>query len=103
MAAAHSDLPDGVWPRPDRHGGGQRRWRGLHLHAGRWSIRPALALVARSTFAQAQPMVCYRPPAPEAWQTEIKTGYGEVESKGRFPLPHTPDGGEILTKLVALN
>jgi transposase InsO family protein len=45
----------------------------------------------------------YRPPAPEAWQTEIKTGYGEVESKGRFPLPHTPDGGEILTKLVALN
>ena len=42
----------------------------------------------------------YRPPAPEAWQTEIKTGCGEVESKGRFPLPHTPDGGEIL---VALN
>jgi hypothetical protein len=37
----------------------------------------------------------YRSPAPETWQTEIKTGYGEVESKVRFPLPHTPDGDEI--------
>ena len=36
----------------------------------------------------------YRSPAPETWQTEIKTGYGEVESKVRFPLPHTPDGDE---------
>jgi len=32
----------------------------------------------------------YRPPAPESWQTEIKTGYGEVESKQRFPLLHIP-------------
>src|ERR1700722_8942977 len=23
LAAAHFDLPDGLWPRPDRHGGGQ--------------------------------------------------------------------------------
>jgi transposase InsO family protein len=45
----------------------------------------------------------YRPPAPEAWQTETKTGYGEVESTKRFPLPHTPDGGEISTKLTALH
>src|SRR5258705_3417908 len=45
----------------------------------------------------------YRSPAPETWQTEIKTGYGEVESKVRFPLPHTPDGDEITNQLVALN
>ena len=32
----------------------------------------------------------YRSPAPETWQTEIKTGYGEVESKVRFPLPPHP-------------
>ncbi len=29
----------------------------------------------------------YRSPAPETWQPEVKTGYGEVESKVRFPLP----------------
>jgi hypothetical protein len=45
----------------------------------------------------------YRSPAPETWLSETKTGYGEVESKVRFPLPHTLDGGEILTKLVALH
>jgi putative transposase len=45
----------------------------------------------------------YRSPAPETWQPEVKTGYGEVESKVRFPLPHTLDGDEILTKLVALH
>ena len=45
----------------------------------------------------------YRSPAPETWQTEIKTGYGEVESKVRFPLPHTPDGDVITNQLVALN
>jgi putative transposase len=45
----------------------------------------------------------YRPPAPETWQSNITTGYGEVESKLRFPLPHTPDGGEIFTVLVALH
>jgi transposase InsO family protein len=45
----------------------------------------------------------YRPPAPESWQTEIKTGYGEVESKVRFPLPHTPDGGYLITKEAALH
>jgi hypothetical protein len=32
----------------------------------------------------------YRPPAPEAWQTEINTGHGEVETATRFPLLHTP-------------
>jgi len=37
----------------------------------------------------------YRPPAPETWQPELRSGYGEVESKVRFPLPHTLDGGEI--------
>jgi hypothetical protein len=26
-----------------------------------------------------------------------------VESKVRFPLPHTPDGDEITNQLVALN
>ncbi|MEO6965395.1 MAG: IS3 family transposase [Acidobacteriaceae bacterium] len=45
----------------------------------------------------------YRPPAPETWQTEINTGYGEVESKQRFPLPHTHDCGEISTQLAALH
>ena len=35
----------------------------------------------------------YRPPAPESWQTQTKTGYGEVESKLRSPFPHTLDGG----------
>ena len=37
----------------------------------------------------------YRSPAPETWQPAVKTGYGEVESKVRFPLPHTLDGDEI--------
>lgn len=32
----------------------------------------------------------YRPPAPQAWQHELKPGYGEVESKLRFPLPPHP-------------
>jgi putative transposase len=45
----------------------------------------------------------YRSPAPETWQTETKTGYGEGESKVRFPLPHTPHGDEITNQLVALN
>ena len=45
----------------------------------------------------------YRSPAPETWQPEMKTGYGEVESKERFPLPHTLDGDEILTKINALH
>ena len=45
----------------------------------------------------------YRPPAPEARQAEIKTGYGEVESKVRFPLLHTLDGDEIYPKLSALH
>src|SRR6267378_3340716 len=45
----------------------------------------------------------YRSPAPEAWQPEVKPGYGEVESKVPFPLPHTLDRDEILTKLVALH
>src|ERR1700674_1751969 len=45
----------------------------------------------------------YRSPAPETWQPKMKTGYGEVESKVRFPLPHTLDGDEILTKINALH
>jgi putative transposase len=45
----------------------------------------------------------YRSPAPETWPHEIKTGYGEVESKLRFLLPHTLDGGERSTKLAELN
>ena len=40
----------------------------------------------------------YRPPAPET-----KTGYGEVESKMRFPLPHTLDGGYLISKEAALH
>jgi putative transposase len=43
----------------------------------------------------------YRSPAPETWQHQIKTAYGEVESKVRLPLPHTLDGGEKSTKLAA--
>jgi hypothetical protein len=39
----------------------------------------------------------------ETWQTEIKIGYGDVESKVRILLPHTPDGDEITDRLVALN
>jgi putative transposase len=45
----------------------------------------------------------YRPPAPESWQTETKTGYGEVESKQRFPLPHTLDGSYLISKIAALH
>jgi hypothetical protein len=44
----------------------------------------------------------YRSPAPEAWQPELRTRYGKVESKVRFPLPHTLDGAEI-AKLNALH
>jgi putative transposase len=43
----------------------------------------------------------YQSPAPGTSQHQIKTGYGEVESKVRFPLPHTLDGGEKSTKLAA--
>ena len=39
----------------------------------------------------------YRPPAPQASACEPASqnqpGHGEVESKNRFPLLHTPDGG----------
>ncbi len=45
----------------------------------------------------------YRPPAPQTWQHELKTGYGEVESNVHFPLPHTLDGGETSTKFNALH
>jgi len=44
----------------------------------------------------------YRPPAPAAWAAST-TGYGEVESKVRFPLPHTPDGGYLTSKEAALH
>ena len=45
----------------------------------------------------------YRPPAPESWQPETKIGYGEVESKLRSPLPHTLDGGYLISKEAALH
>lgn len=45
----------------------------------------------------------YRPPAPAAWLTANNTGYAEVESIVRFPLPHTPDCGEISNPLAALH
>jgi transposase InsO family protein len=39
----------------------------------------------------------YRPPAPQAWQSDRTTGHGKVESKNRFPLFHAPDCGDELT------
>ena len=39
----------------------------------------------------------YRPPAPADWQIGTNTGHGKVESKERFPLPHTPDCDGIVT------
>jgi putative transposase len=56
-----------------------------------------------STFVACGAKTIYRSPAPETWHPEIKTRYGEVESKLRFPLPHTLDGDEISTKLAALH
>ena len=43
----------------------------------------------------------YRPPAPEAWQTEASQGHGEVESTQRFLLAHTPDDGSYLNSTIA--
>ena len=45
----------------------------------------------------------YRAPAPGTWHHESKTGYGQVESEVRFPLPHTLDCGEVVAKLTALH
>jgi len=45
----------------------------------------------------------YRPSASESWQDKIKTGYGEVESNDRIPLPHTLDGGHLNSKEAALH
>jgi putative transposase len=46
----------------------------------------------------------YRPPAPETWQIKMHLGHGEVESKGPFPLLHTPDDGDgIAAPSVALH
>ena len=45
----------------------------------------------------------YRPPAPEAWQTEINKGHGDVETATRFPHLHTPDCGGITNQPVALH
>jgi len=45
----------------------------------------------------------YRPPAPQTWLASNSTGYGEVETATRFPLPHTPDGGYRATPLTALH
>ena len=45
----------------------------------------------------------YRPPAPEAWAA-TNMGYGEVESKQRFPLFHAHDcGGESSNSPSALH
>jgi hypothetical protein len=46
----------------------------------------------------------YRPPAPESWQSELKTGYAEVESKVRFPLSHITDycDGSYLLPVIGL-
>jgi hypothetical protein len=44
VAEAHSDIPDGLWPWPNRHGGRRRRGNRLHVYAGRWSIRSAYTL-----------------------------------------------------------
>jgi transposase InsO family protein len=44
----------------------------------------------------------YRPPAPEA-RAATNLGYGEVESKVRFPLPHAPDGGYLISKEAAIH
>jgi putative transposase len=45
----------------------------------------------------------YRPPAPEAWLSENKTGCGEVENAPCFPLPHTPDCGYRTNSITALH
>jgi len=42
----------------------------------------------------------YLPPAPEAWPNTELVGYGEVESKQRFPLHHTPDDGGYLNSTI---
>jgi putative transposase len=43
----------------------------------------------------------YRPPAPQTWQHQLKTGYGEVECKVRVPLPQTLNGGYLISKETA--
>jgi transposase InsO family protein len=45
----------------------------------------------------------YRPPAPEAWQTEINQGHGDVETATRFPHLHTPDCDGTTNQPVALH
>ena len=45
----------------------------------------------------------YRQPAPQTWLTTNSTGYGEVETATRFPLPNTPDGGYQATPLAAIH
>lgn len=45
----------------------------------------------------------YRAPAPQTWPAFNSTGYGEVETATRFPLPHTPDGGYQARSFTALH
>jgi putative transposase len=46
----------------------------------------------------------YRPPAPVAWQIEVPSVHGKVESKQSFPLFHAPDcGGELNNSPSALH
>jgi transposase InsO family protein len=44
----------------------------------------------------------YRPPAPAAWLAK-SLGHGEVETATRFPLLHTPDGGNLNSEIAALH
>ena len=45
----------------------------------------------------------YRPPAPAAWLSVNNLGHGEVETAMRFPLLHTPDGGNLNSGIAALH
>jgi putative transposase len=45
----------------------------------------------------------YRPPAPEAIAPATTQGHGQVETATRFPLVHTPDGGDRKNPVTALH
>ena len=71
-----------------------RKW--LLIPAQRHSIsNPAVR--GRTATPRASTQSCGTP-APETWQPEVKTGYGEVES-----FPHTLDGDEMPTEINALH
>jgi putative transposase len=60
--------------------------RELRVLAERWSLH--------YNTVRSHSSLGYKPPSPEAWLAN-HTGYGEVESKLRFPLPHTPTAAAI--------